>query len=152
MKNLKLLLVGVAIVVISCTKTVYVDRIEYQKGKDSIIIQKRDSLIYRDVAAQFNEVITSQKSHLSTDYSFSNAWIDDSLQLHHNIQNMPKIPMKVEYVNMYKVKVDSIIKKETQIVEKKVDVPYIPWKAWLGWVLLGAGIVWKFRKFIGISV
>jgi hypothetical protein len=144
------LLILSAIFLIGCAKTVYVPTKEYIKGKDSIVIQKRDSIIYVDAHPQFNENITNQKSHLETDYSLSNAWIDSSGLLHHNIANVAKIPLKIIYKDVYKVKIDSVLKEKT--VDRKVEVEKTPLKAWIGWILFIGLIAWKFRKKFGFPI
>lgn len=137
-----------ALLFVSCTKTVYVPIKEYIKGKDSIIIQKRDSIIYIDSPIQQQNVITNQKSCLSTDYSFSLAWVDTVGLLHHSIRNNAKIPLKIVYKDIYRVKRDTVYKSEVKLVDKIKEVT--PLKAWLGWLILAIGIVWRVRKFFTI--
>jgi hypothetical protein len=121
---------------------------EIIKGKDSIRIEKRDSIIYIDSPIQQQNVITNQKSCLSTDYSFSLAWIDSVGLLHHSIRNMPKIPLKISREIIYKSKVDSFYINKTIPIE--VTKEKTPLKAWLGWVILGLIVVWKIRKVFGV--
>src|SRR5574343_548159 len=109
-----------AIFLFGCTKTVYIPTKEYIKGKDSIVIQKRDSIIYVDAPEQFNENITNQKSHLETDYSISNAWIDSSGLLHHNIANVAKIPQLNHYESKFKRHDSTHFKTITLLKKEKV--------------------------------
>jgi hypothetical protein len=137
-----------ALLLTSCTRTIYVPITEIIKGKDSIRIEKRDSIIYIDSPVQQQNVITNQKSCLSTDYSFSLAWIDSVGLLHHSIQNTPKIPLKISRETIYKSKVDSFYINKTIPVE--VVKGKTPLKAWLGWLILGLIGVWKIRKVFGV--
>lgn len=152
MKKLSFILL-ILILAISCTKTIYVPTTEFIKGKDSIRIEKRDSIIYIDSPTQQQNVITNQKSCLSTDYSFSVAWVDTAGLLHHSIQNVPKIPLKIVYVNVYKSKVDSFYIEKTlpPKIVKEIDYKTPHWCWWL-LSSVSVFVFWRFRKFFGISV
>ena len=136
----------------SCTRTIYVPTTEYVKGKDSIRIEYKDSLIYLPAPAQFNEVITNQRSHLETDYSLSNAWIDTTGLLHHNIANVLKIPVKMRTQTVYESHIDTVRLTKTITVTNTVIKQHIPFWAWIGWIILGGGLFWKIRKFFGVPI
>ena len=136
----------------SCTRTIYVPTTEYVKGKDSIRIEYKDSLIYLPAPAQFNEVITNQRSHLETDYSLSNAWIDTTGLLHHNIANVLKIPVKIRTQTIYEAHSDTVRLTKTITVTNTVIKQVTPLKAWLGWLILGLLGVWKIRKFFSFPI
>lgn len=140
---MKRLLFIIPLIAISCTKTIYVPTTEYVKGKDSIVIERKDTTIYVDVPAQLNENITNQKSHLSTDYSFSLAWIDSVGLLHHSIRNFTKLPFKIRYETIYKDKYIEKQKTKTITIEKKVTKNHIPIWCWL--LLIGNVVYLSFR-------
>lgn len=140
------------ILLASCTKTIYVPTIEYIKGKDSIRIEKKDSIIYIDSPVQLQNVITNQKSCLSTDYSFSLAWVDTVGLLHHSIQNNPKIPLKTSETTVYKENIKEHTKKITILKTVTVTKEHTPLKAWGGWILLAFVVLCKIRKFFGIPI
>jgi len=65
-------------------------------------------------------VKTNQKSKLSTDFSFSNAWIDSTGLLNHSIENFPVIPSKIKEVKIKIYKYIKINIVETLIITKKI--------------------------------
>lgn len=143
MRNL--LLIVLLATIASCTKTVYVPITQKVTVHDSVQITVRDTIVRTKVERQFNSVITTQKSRLSTDYSFSMAWIDDSAMLHHTIENIGEVPLKIVYRDRdRKFYVNKTIDKPYKVVEVKEVVP-----RWCWWLLGGnllALIVWILIK------
>lgn len=104
---------------------------------------------------QIQSIKTNQKSKLSTDFSFSIAWVDSVGLLNHSIQNFPVIPSKV-IEKKVEVKKYRNEKHTTEFnITKTIAVQKIIYKTnWIGkldWILIGLallfGIYNLYRKF-----
>lgn len=102
---------------------------------------------------QIQSIKTNQKSKLSTDFSFSEAWIDSVGLLNHSIQNFHVIPSKVTEKKVEVKKYRNSDRYKEVHITKTVAVTKTK-TAWLGkidWMLivitLLIGIYKLYRKF-----
>jgi len=92
---------------------------------------------------QKQEVKTNQKSKLSTDFSFSNAWIDSTGLLNHSIENFTVIPSKIKEVKIKIYKYIKINIVETLIITKKIkgdQVLKYRWFSYFDFIILGLAL------------
>ena len=130
--------------------------------KDSVRVEYRDSLIYRDsviyvalpLEESFAHLLLSDPSHLETSLAESDAWVD-STGLHHNIRNKRKewgvtVPVITHVIT------DKAREKSAQIITNtvKVEKPLSWWQRLrIGafWWLLGLLLITNFKtiaKFV----
>ena len=127
--------------------------------KDSVVTEKvveRIDTVKVEVPGEKVYVIKQDSSHLETTVAISDAKIDSTGMLHHNLVNKD-VNLKKEIV--YK---DKIIEKRVEVekevpVEVKVPVKYVPdyykWIHKLFWCIVGTGlifVIFKVRKFFHI--
>ena len=115
--------------------------------KISVTKIEKDTVI--DYKIQYQNVVVSDTSFLSTDLAFSRASIDSNGLLHHSIQNYGKIGSKIVYVD----KVKEVVKEKPVEVEKIVEVEKK--LNWFQKLIMGVGgitiifwIIWLLKKFI----
>ena len=133
-------------------------RVQYvpvEISKDSVIIEKiveRIDTVEIEVPGERVYVIKQDSSHLETAVATSDAKIDSTGMLHHNLVNK-NVNLKKEIV--YK---DKIIEKRVEVekevpVEVKVPVKYIPdyykWINILFWCMVGTGLIFVIFKLRG---
>lgn len=138
-----------------CTKTVYVPTQTKIKTiyKDTAIIIK--DTIYMYLPAEEKAVkTTADSSHLETNYSKSDAWIDDDGQLNHTLSNKTDEPLKGKQDTTLTIPmVEKVIEKEVPV---KVEVPkqYIPKWCWfcifftigvIGYIIINIWLKLKIR-------
>lgn len=126
--------------------------------KDSIYIERVDSVFYRDTIIQVQmrdsivKVITSnhQPSHLETDVAISDAWVEDD-SLHHVLRNKRElIPIQVQMPMAISTEKHYL----TRIVHKKVNELSAMQNFWLILgkffaVIVGVGVlIWLIKRKI----
>lgn len=119
---------------------------------DSIYIEKvveRIDTVSIEVPGEKVYVVAVDSSHLETTVATSDAKIDSTGRLYHNLINKNK---KIEKEIVYK---DKIIEKKVEVekevpVEVKVPVRYIPnyykWIHILFWCIVGTGLIFVIFK------
>ena len=122
---------------------------------DSVIIEKiveRTDTVEIEVPGEKVYVVAVDSSHLETAVAISDAKIDSTGMLHHNLVNKD-VNLKKEIV--YK---DKIIEKRVEVekevpVEVKVPVKYVPdyykWINILFWCIVGTGLIFVIFKMKG---
>lgn len=102
---------------------------------------------------QKQEVKTNQKSKLSTDFSFSIAWVDSTGLLNHSIENFKLVPAKVIEKKVYSSKTERLNITKTITITKTVIKEVIVYKHdtiwWIGLIvsiLLGLFLLYKANK------
>jgi len=118
----------------------------HERNDSTTTVIIRDTVI--NWLPQKQEVKTNQKSKLSTDFSFSFAWIDSAGLLNHSIENFPKIPSKIKEVStkVYKYKYIKI-NKTLEITKKvKVEVRKYRWVSYFDFIILGLLIIFIVEK------
>ena len=126
---------------------------------DSIVVEKiveRTDTVEIEVPGERVYVIKQDSSHLETAVAISDAKIDSTGRLYHNLINKNK---KIEKEIVYK---DKIIEKRVEVekevpVEVEVPVKYVPdyykWINILFWCMVGTGlifVIFRVRKFFHI--
>ena len=126
---------------------------------DSIVVEKiveRTDTVEIEVPGERVYVIKQDSSHLETAVATSDAKIDSTGRLHHNLINKNK---KIEKEIVYK---DKIIEKRVEVekevpVEVEVPVKYVPdyykWINIIFWCIVGTGfifVIFKLRGFFHI--
>ena len=127
--------------------------------KDSVVTEKvveRIDTVKVEVPGERVYVIKQDSSHLETTVAISDAKIDSTGMLHHNLVNKD-VNLKKEIV--YK---DKIIEKRVEVekevpVEVKVPVRYVPdyykWINIIFWCIVGTGlifVIFKLKSFFHI--
>lgn len=155
----KLILFLLMFLMVSCGVCNRVKYIPVETSKDSVVIEKvveRIDTVSIEVPGEKVYVIKQDSSHLETAVATSDAKIDSTGMLHHNLVNKD-VNLKKEIV--YK---DKIIEKRVEVekevpVEVKVPVKYVPdyykWIHKLFWCIVGTGlifVIFKVRKFFHI--
>lgn len=122
---------------------------------DSIVVEKiveRIDTVNIEVPGESVYVIRQDSSHLETAVATSDAKIDSTGMLHHNLVNKD-VNLKKEIV--YK---DKIIEKRVEVekevpVEVQVPVKYVPdyykWINILFWCIVGTGLIFVIFKVRG---
>ena len=135
-----------------CRKVQYVP---VETKIDSIVVEKiveRTDTVEIEVPGERVYVIKQDSSHLETAVATSDAKIDSTGMLHHNLVNKD-VNLKKEIV--YK---DKIIEKRVEVekevpVEVKVPVKYIPdyykWIHILFWCMIGTGLIFVIFRVRG---
>lgn len=133
-------------------------RVQYvpvETSKDSVVIEKiveRTDTVNIEVPGESVYVIKQDSSHLETAVAISDAKIDSTGMLHHNLVNK-NVNLKKEIV--YK---DKIIEKRVEVekevpVEVQVPVKYVPdyykWINILFWCIVGTGLIFVIFKMRG---
>lgn len=133
-------------------------RVQYvpvETSKDSVVIEKiveRTDTVNIEVPGESVYVIKQDSSHLETAVAISDAKIDSTGMLHHNLVNK-NVNLKKEIV--YK---DKIIEKRVEVekevpVEVEVPVRYVPdyykWINILFWCIVGTGLIFVIFKMRG---
>ena len=126
---------------------------------DSIVIEKvveRIDTVSIEIPGEKVYVVAVDSSHLETTVAVSDAKIDSTGRLHHNLLNK-NVNLKKEII--YK---DKIIEKRVEVekevpVEVEVPVRYIPdyykWIHILFWCIVGTGfifVIFKLKSFFHI--
>ena len=137
-------------------------RVQYvptETKKDSLVIEKvveRIDTVKVEVPGEKVYVVAVDSSHLETAVAISDAKIDSTGMLHHNLVNKD-VNLKKEIV--YK---DKIIEKRVEVekevpVEVEVPVKYVPnyykWIHKLFWCIVGTGlifVIFKLKSFFHI--
>lgn len=131
------LIIAAACLLVGCGPA---GRIPIETQKDSVRIEIRDSIIFRDsvilapIPAEFSEAIlpADDSSHLETSLAISDAFIKDG-KLHHSLKNkhealLPvefKLPEKVHHEKEYLIR--NKVVTETVTVEKQLSA----WESFL---------------------
>ena len=133
-------------------------RVQYvpvETSKDSIVIEKvveRIDTVEIEVPGERVYVIKQDSSHLETAVATSDAKIDSTGMLHHNLVNKD-VNLKKEIV--YK---DKIIEKRVEVekevpVEVEVPVKYVPdyykWINIIFWCIVGTGLIFVIFRVRG---
>ena len=133
-------------------------RVQYvpvETSKDSVVIEKvveRIDTVEIEVPGERVYVIKQDSSHLETAVATSDAKIDSTGMLHHNLVNKD-VNLKKEIV--YK---DKIIEKRVEVekevpVEVPVQVKYVPdyykWINILFWCIVGTGLIFVIFRVRG---
>jgi uncharacterized protein YceK len=104
-----------------------------QRNDSTVTIIVKDTVVKWKTQLQL--IKTNQKSKLSTDFSFSDAWIDSVGLLNHSIQNYPLVPSKIidkkVLINRY-IKIE--LTKTLTITKKEVAIKTIYKNNAFGWV------------------
>ena len=129
--------------------------IPVERKVDSIYIEKiveRIDTVEIEIPGEKVYVIKQDSSHLETAVATSDAKIDSTGMLHHNLVNKD-VNLKKEIV--YK---DKIIEKRVEVekevpVEVKVPVKYVPdyykWINIIFWCIVGTGLIFVIFKMRG---
>ena len=149
----------VMFLVMGCGICKRVQYVPVETSKDSIVIEKvveRTDTVEIEVPGERVYVIKQDSSHLETAVATSDAKIDSTGMLHHNLVNKD-VNLKKEIV--YK---DKIIEKRVEVekevpVEVKVPVKYVPdyykWINIIFWCIVGTGlifVIFKVKSFFHI--
>ena len=133
-------------------------RVQYvpvETSKDSVVIEKvveRIDTVEIEVPGERVYVVAVDSSHLETAVAISDAKIDSTGMLHHNLVNKD-VNLKKEIV--YK---DKIIEKRVEVekevpVEVQVPVKYVPdyykWINIIFWCIVGTGLIFVIFKVKG---
>ena len=133
-------------------------RVQYvpvETSKDSVVIEKvveRIDTVNIEIPGEKVYVVAVDSSHLETAVAISDAKIDSTGMLHHNLVNKD-VNLKKEIV--YK---DKIIEKRVEVekevpVEVQVPVKYVPdyykWINIIFWCLVGTGLIFVIFKMKG---
>ena len=155
----RLLLLLVLLVVSGCGICKRVQYIPVETSKDSVVIEKvveRIDTVEVEVPGERVYVVAVDSSHLETAVATSDAKIDSTGRLHHNLINKNK---KIEKEIVYK---DKIIEKRVEVekevpVEVEVPVRYVPdyykWINIIFWCIAGTGfifVIFKMKSFFHI--
>ena len=145
----------VMFLVMGCGICKRVQYVPVETSKDSIVIEKvveRTDTVEIEIPGERVYVIKQDSSHLETAVAISDAKIDSTGILHHNLVNK-NVNLKKEIV--YK---DKIIEKRVEVekevpVEVEVPVKYIPnyykWINILFWCMIGTGLIFVIFKMRG---
>lgn len=118
--------------------------------RDSIYVERvelKDTTIYVPVPVEVYHTIAADSSHLETSVAFSDAWVDTTGMLHHNLQNKRTnlsatipIPTKTIYTNATTQQEKIVVK--TQYIKKK--------QTWKNWIIAVSAIllIFAYRKQI----
>ena len=149
----------VMFLVIGCGICKRVQYVPVETSKDSVVIEKvveRIDTVEVEVPGEKVYVVAVDSSHLETAVAISDAKIDSTGMLHHNLVNKD-VNLKKEIV--YK---DKIIEKKVEVekevpVEVEVPVKYVPdyykWINILFWCIVGTGlifVIFKVKSFFHI--
>ena len=149
----------VMFLVMGCGICQRVQYIPVENKVDSIVIEKvveRIDTVSIEIPGEKVYVVAVDSSHLETTVAVSDAKIDSTGRLHHNLENKD-VELKKEIV--YK---DKIIEKRVEVekevpVEVEVPVRYIPdyykWINIIFWCLVGIGfifVIFKLKSFFHI--
>lgn len=149
----------VMFLVMGCGICKRVQYVPVESKVDSIVIEKvveRIDTVEIEIPGEKVYVVAVDSSHLETTVAISNAKIDSTGRLYHNLINKNK---KIEKEIVYK---DKIIEKRVEVekevpVEVKVPVKYVPdyykWINILFWCIVGTGfifVIFKMRGFFHI--
>lgn len=145
----------VMFLVMGCGICKRVQYVPVETSKDSVVIEKiveRIDTVNIEVPGERVYVVAVDSSHLETAVAISDAKIDSTGMLHHNLVNK-SVNLKKEIV--YK---DKIIEKRVEVekevpVEVKVPVKYVPdyykWINILFWCIVGTGLIFVIFKLRG---
>lgn len=154
----KVLLVLLMLMITGCGIN-RVIQVPVETKRDSVIIEKiveRLDTVEVEVPGEKVYVVAVDSSHLETAVAISDAKIDSTGMLHHNLVNKD-VNLKKEIV--YK---DKIIEKRVEVekevpVEVEVPVKYVPnyykWIHKLFWCIVGTGlifVIFKLKSFFHI--
>lgn len=155
----RLLLFLLMFFIVSCSICQRVQYIPVENKIDSIVIEKvveRIDTVSIEIPGEKVYVVAVDSSHLETTVAISNAKIDSTGRLHHNLINKNK---KIEKEIIYK---DKIIEKRVEVekevpVEVEVPVRYVPdyykWINIIFWCIVGTGlifVIFKVKSFFHI--
>lgn len=142
-------------IVMGCGVFKRVQYVPTETKKDSLVIEKvveRVDTVSIEVPGERVYVIKQDSSHLETAVAISDAKIDSTGMLHHNLVNKD-VNLKKEIV--YK---DKVIEKRVEVekevpVEVEVPVKYVPnyykWIHKLFWCIVGTGLIFVIFKVKG---
>ena len=148
----RLLLLLVLLVVSGCGICKKIQYVPVETKKDSVVIEKvveRIDTVEVEVPGEKVYVVAVDSSHLETAVATSDAKIDSTGRLHHNLINKNK---KIEKEIVYK---DKIIEKRVEVekevpVEVEVPVRYVPdyykWINIIFWCIVGTGFIFVIFK------
>lgn len=119
-----LFIVAMILLVVSCGVC---HDCEYKQNiRDSIYIEKIDTLIHRDtiINVQMRDsvvfAVVDSSSHLETDVALSDAWIEGG-KLHHSLENKTTlIPIQVSFPNGVSIEKHYLTRVITQEVEREM--------------------------------
>lgn len=149
----------VMFLVMGCGICKRVQYVPVETSKDSVVIEKiveRIDTVSIEIPGEKVYVIKQDSSHLETAVATSDAKIDSTGMLHHNLVNK-SVNLKKEIV--YK---DKIIEKRVEVekevpVEVPVPVKYVPdyykWINIIFWCIVGTGlifVIFKVKSFFHI--
>ena len=119
------------IMLIGCTKTVYLPAQTTIQTvyRDTTIVIKDTVKIYLPSEEKAVKT-TADSSHLETNYSKSDAWIDEDGQLNHTLKNKTDVPVVDKQDTTLTIPmVEKVVEKEVP-VKVEVPKPYIPKWCW----------------------
>ena len=149
----------VMFLVMGCGICKRVQYVPVESKVDSVIIEKvveRIDTVSIEIPGEKVYVVAVDSSHLETTVAISDAKIDSTGKLYHNLINKNK---KIEKEIVYK---DKIIEKRVEVekevpVEVKVQVKYVPdyykWINIIFWCIVGTGlifVIFKMKSFFHI--
>lgn len=149
MKKLLLFPILFSIIMIGCTTTKYIPvqgehKIEY---RDSIIHLKDTITLYLEKERIVEIVSDIDTSRVETSVAKSTAYLDkENKKLIHEIENKPSIKAKIDTVFVVVNKTEYI--KEPVIQEVPIEVPYIPYYAWIAICYTCFSLGFRIYKFI----
>ena len=145
--------------VMGCSICQRVQYVPVENKIDSVVIEKiveRIDTVSIEIPGEKVYVVAVDSSHLETTVAVSDAKIDSTGRLHHNLINKNK---KIKKEIVYK---DRVIEKRVEVekevpVEVEVPVKYIPdyykWIHILFWCIVGTGlifVIFKLKSFFHI--
>lgn len=145
----------VMFIMVGCGICKRVQYVPVETKKDSVVIEKvveRIDTVEIEVPGEKVYVVAVDSSHLETTVAISDAKIDSTGRLYHNLINKNK---KIEKEIVYK---DKIIEKRVEVekevpVEVKVPVKYVPdyykWINIIFWCIVGTGLIFVIFKMRG---
>ena len=149
----------VMFLVMGCGICKRVQYVPVESKVDSVVIEKvveRIDTVSIEIPGENVYVFAVDSSHLETTVAISDAKIDSTGRLYHNLINKNK---KIEKEIVYK---DKIIEKRVEVekevpVEVKVPVKYVPdyykWINIIFWCIVGTGfifVIFKLKSFFHI--
>lgn len=165
---MRVLVLLMAIMLSSCsTKRLSTEQTDYSylasKWKEMASKYEKRTEIYRDSLLMMKGLIEKSSnisdsvSHLETSYALSDAAIKNG-RLYHSIENKDSIPVSVRFIFIEVEKLDTLLieKSDTVYQEKKVYKETVKEKrrfletffytcGWCAWVLVGAGIWFRYK-------
>ena len=151
-------------VVSGCSPRVITETVTHTEYKDSLVYKDTTIFVPIPAESQSNVVLPKDTSHVETSFAESQAWVDTTGLLHHNIRNkLRDWGVQLKYPERTIVSKATTTQHDSIIVEKKVEKDLTWWQEVRLWAFLPlllaccwayrsqlAGIVKLLLKFVKI--